>query len=662
MLAVPRSDACDTLDALAGEPQLMERVVFTARTAGQAARFAEPSTGLSPELRSCLIRNGITALWEHQARAVDALRAGQSIVLATGTASGKTLGYQLPIVESALEGNQRHRAARVPDQGARAGPAALTAVSGCCPSSSRPRTTAIPRPTSAAGRAPNATVLLTNPEMLHVGILPSHARWATFLMRLRYVVVDELHVLRGVFGSHVAHVLRRLRRLCAHYGSDPAFCFTSATIGNPAELASELCGLPVLAIDDDAAPRPGARVRGVATAVARPPHRCARVGQSRDRDVARRASSKTVTRHLRSRGAAAARSWWPHRHAAMLDEVCTAGTAPAVAAYRAGYLADERRELEAKLTSGELGGVVATERARARDRRRRARRGGVQRVPRHGRVDAPADGRAGRGTRRAAAVLVAGDDQLDQWYVRHPSELLGRPAEAAVVNPANPYVARAQIACAAHEMPLTHDDGQWFGDCLDDAVRDLVLADQVKPRAGRMYWVGRRPPAASVGLRSGSSLEYQLVEGGGRLVGTVDSARVFQVAHPGAIYLHQGRQYRVASLDTDGHVAVLEPADDLDEHTQPREDTDITVLRDDDRGSVGVGVAHLGSVTVTHHLVAYQRRRSSTNEIIDTVPLDFPRVSSPLGPVGTRCHPSCSRVQVSTRRRSSAPCTPRSMR
>ncbi|HEX5586925.1 MAG TPA: Zn-binding domain-containing protein, partial [Acidimicrobiia bacterium] len=469
----------------------------------------------------------------------------------------------------------------------------------------------------------NATVLLTNPEMLHVGILPSHAKWATFLMRLRYVVIDELHVLRGVFGSHVAHVLRRLRRLCAHYGADPVFCFTSATIGNPADLASQLCGLPVEAIGGDGAPRPERSF----TVWQRPlldQHTGARASANLEtamlmsRFVEDGHQTLAFTRSRRSAELVAAQA------RGMLDEVCATGTAPEVAAYRAGYLADERRELESKLASGELGGVVATNALELG-----IDVGALDAVVCNGFPGTLASmrqqiGRAGRGAQRAAAVLVAGDDQLDQWYVRHPSELLARPSEAAVVNPANPFVARAQVACAAHERPLTHDDEQWFGDCLDDAVRELVVDDLVKVRDGRVYWVGRRPPAAGVGLRSGSSLEYQLVDADGRLVGTVDSARVFQVAHPGAIYLHQGRQYRVATLDTDGHVAVLEPADDLDEHTQPREDIDIAILAEDDHVSIGGGVAHLGSVVVTHHLVAYQRRRSSTNEIIDTVPLDFP--------------------------------------
>ena len=237
-------------------------------------------------------------------------------------------------------------------------------------------------------------------------------------------------------------------------------------------------------------------------------------------------------------------------------------------------------------------------------------------------------------------MLVAGDDQLDQWYARHPNELLTRPAEAAVVNPDNPFVARAQISCAAHEMPLSHSDEHFFGEALDDAVRDLVLEDLLKPRGDRMYWAGREPPAARVGLRTGSSLEYQLVETDGRLVGTVDAARVFHVAYPGAIYLHQGRQYRVQSLDVDEHIAVLEVADDADEHTQPREETDLTVLEVERSMPVGRGEAHLGAVSVLHRLVAYQRRRTSTNEVFEVVPLDYPpREAHHALRAGTRWRP-----------------------
>ncbi len=300
------------------------------------------------------------------------------------------------------------------------------------------------------------------------------------------------------------------------------------------------------------------------------------------------------------------------------------GIPRAVAAYRAGYLPSERRELEAQLTSGELGGVVATSALELG-----IDIGGLDAVVLNGFPGTLASmrqqvGRAGRTTRRAAAVLIAGDDQLDQWYARHPAELLDRPAEAVVVNPDNPFVARAQIACAAHELPLTHSDDHYFGDALDDAVRDLVMDDELKPRGGAMYWAGREPPAARVGLRTGSSVECQLVDADGHLVGTVDASRALHVAHTGAIYLHQGRQYRVRDLDVEHQVAVLDPADDADEHTQPREETDISIVVTEASVPSGAGIAHLGAVTVQHHLVAYQRKRTSTNQVFEVVPLDFP--------------------------------------
>ena len=237
-------------------------------------------------------------------------------------------------------------------------------------------------------------------------------------------------------------------------------------------------------------------------------------------------------------------------------------------------------------------------------------------------------GHTGRTGRRAAAVLVAGDDQLDQWYVGHPEQLLGGATESTVVNPSNPFVLRPRVACAAHEIPLEPSDERWFGPGLDDAVREFVLAEQLKPRAGKMYWATREPPAPQVGLRTGSSVEFRLVgrddDGDERLVGTVDSTRVFHVAHPGALYLHQGRQWRVERLDVDDHVAWLEPADEADEYTQVREDTDISITGEDERVQCGPGWAHLGSVDVTNHILAFQRKRSSTNETIEVVPLDLP--------------------------------------
>ena len=363
--------------------------------------------------------------------------------------------------------------------------------------------------------------------MLHVGILPSHQRWATFMMRLRYVVVDELHTQRGIFGSHVAHVLRRLRRICEHYGARPHVLLRERDHRQPRRARER-------------AVRPSGRAdrrRRVAAVRAR----CSRAGSdplldehsgARARPTSRppsccRASCAPATRRSRSRAVAAARELVAQHARGLLEQV-EPGLGARVAAYRAGYLASERRELELDLSSGRLLGVAATNALELG-----IDVGGLDAVVLNGFPGTLASmwqqaGRAGRTDRRAAAVLVAGDDQLDQWYVAHPHELTGRAPERAVVNPQNPFVLRAQVACAAHELPLSPDDGRWFGDGLDDAVRELVQADLLTPRGGRMYWSGQRSPAAGVGLRSGSSVEYRLVDvEDERTIGTVDEARVF---------------------------------------------------------------------------------------------------------------------------------------
>ncbi len=470
-----------------------------------------------------------------------------------------------------------------------------------------------------------ANVVLTNPEMLHVGILPYHERWATFLMRLQYVVIDELHSLRGIFGGHVAHVLRRLRRLCEHYGAHPTFCFSSATIANPGPLASALAGMPIEVVSDDGAP---VGPRGFAC-WQRPltdPHSGTRTSANAETAalVARfvDAGHQTLAFSRSRKGAELVAT----QARSVLEETARASgeAPPRVAAYRAGYLPAERRELEDALTTGALGGIIATSALELG-----IDVGGLDAIIVNGFPGTLASfrqqiGRAGRGARGSATVLVAGDDQLDQWYAAHPRELLDRPAEAAIANPDNPFVLTAQVGCAAHELPIEPDDERWFGSGLDDAVRELVLTDRLKPRDGRMFWAEQQPPAPAVGLRNGSGTEYELIDQTGDTIGTVDSSRVFQVAHPGAVYLHQGRQYRVESLDTEHHRAILEPADDLDEYTRTREETDLTIVAAEQTTAAGGGSASLGAVEVITRITGYQRKRSSTNETIEVVQLDVP--------------------------------------
>ncbi|MDQ1430602.1 MAG: box helicase protein, partial [Actinomycetota bacterium] len=352
------TDACTTLDDVAHEH--FDRVVSSARLPAREGRTATPQTPLSDTVRARLWLRGVADLWEHQASAIDELRAGRNVVVATGTASGKSLCYQVPIVESIVDGAHDAALLVFPTK-ALAQDQLRTLREWLVPDLVAATYDGDTGTDERAWARAHANVLLTNPEMLHMGILPSHARWATFFMRLRYVVVDELHTLRGVFGSHVAHVLRRLRRLCAYYGSEPTFCFTSATIGNPAELASRLCGLPVTAIDADGSPQ-AERAFAVWQRPLLDPHRGTRASANfetamllaRFVDDGHQTLAFTRSRKGAELVATQARGLLADSRADHASEP------PAVAAYRAGYLATERRELEAKLTSGELGGVVAT--------------------------------------------------------------------------------------------------------------------------------------------------------------------------------------------------------------------------------------------------------------------------------------------------------------
>jgi DEAD/DEAH box helicase domain-containing protein len=616
------ADARTALEEFAADPELIGRCVHREVLPDRPARYGKTARPLHAEVEARLAARGISRLYAHQADAINALDGGRSVVVATGTASGKSLCYQIPIVSSVVEERRATALLLFPTK-ALAQDQVRSMRSWLVPGL---RAVTYDGDTNSDDRAwarKNANVVLTNPEMLHMGILPSHKRWATFLMRLQYVVVDELHMLRGIFGSHVAHVLRRLRRLCELYGSDPTFFFASATIGNPGELASALCGLDVQQIDDDASPR-AERVLACWQRPLLDAHSGARASANVE-------TAELVTRFVRSnhqtlaftrsrRGAEVVAQYARRRLASVAPEL-----ADRIAAYRAGYLPEERRALELDLSSGRLMGIAATNALELG-----IDIGGLDAIVLNGFPGTLASmwqqaGRAGRTGRRSAAVLVAGDDQLDQWYAAHPEELTRRTPERAVVNPQNPFILRAQVACAAHELPLTPDDERWFGPGLDDAVRELVHDDLLVPRAGSMYWAGGHSPAREVGLRSGSSVEYHLLDAEtGRTIGTVDDARVFTAAHPGAVYLHQGRQYRVETLDRVDHVATLEPYDDADEYTQARTTTDITIGRIDASAPLGGAVVHLGGVEVVNQVVAYQRKQISTNTIIEVRDLDLP--------------------------------------
>jgi DEAD/DEAH box helicase domain-containing protein len=595
------------------------QLVHLRRLPARPARTAALARPLPRELAERLPVGG---LWAHQAAAMDLARSGRSVAVATGTASGKSLCYQIPLAEAVLEGPASAlllypTKALAQDQLRALGKLDLPGV---VPVTYDGDT----GPEERAWGRRHANVVLTNPDMLHVGILPNHRHWATFLMRLQYVVLDEMHTLRGIFGSHVAHVLRRLRRLAHAYGSDPTFVFASATIGSPGRLAADLCGVPVAEVTDDGSPA-GERL----VALWNPP--------VWDRSSGLRASANGETAGLlaalvdsgyrtiaftRSRksaelvAAAAQRRVEPH-------------LARRVRPYRGGYLASERREIEAELFSGRLLGVAATNALELG-----VDVGGLDACILDGFPGTIASfwqqvGRSGRSARASLAVLVAGEDALDQWFMAHPDELFSRPAEPAVVNPSNPFVLHPHLTCASFERAVVPEDEAWWTlpalpECaVEDAVRELVISDELVVRRGRAVPSGRRNPAMGVALRSGSWEQVRILGPTAELIGTIERARAFSAVHPGAVYLHQGQHYRVESLDPDDLSAVVMPIDP-GEMTQARSETNFRILGVE--RSVSVGRSHLaiGAVEVTEQVTGFRRKDLITGESLGDHDLDLP--------------------------------------
>ena len=611
------------LDALLDELAACGTVVHVERIPARAAQYGEPATPLTARVRE---RLPIDRLWAHQAAAIDLVGAGRNVAVATGTASGKSLCFHVPVVEAASDPIHPGSALLVfPTKAlARDQLRAITelevpgvvaaAYDGDCTPEER---TWVRR---------NANVVLTNPEMLHYAVLPHHARWATFLMRLRYVVLDELHAFRGVFGTHVAHVLRRLRRVSAAYAAQPTFISCSATIGAPAALASALWAGPVEAVTDDGSPR-GERL----VALCNPPLLDESFSRTRASSHAETAAvlATLIDGGHKSIGFCRSRRG-TEVVAADVRRRLPAELANQVRPYRGGYLPEERREIENELFNGSVRGVVATTALELG-----VDIGGLDACVLDGFPGTIASmwqqmGRAGRSCQSSLAVLVAGEDQLDQWLMAHPREVFTRPPEPAVINPANPYILQPHLGCAAFELPLTPADERWWPELLDDGVRDMVRDDRLKVRpptsrrpAPSAVWAARGFPAHGVGLRSGSTTEYRITRDDDSLVGTVDESRAFDLVHPGAVYLHHGDTYRVRSLDLDDQRAIVD-AYDGSEYTVARTDMSMRVLGIDRWRPVGRALLHLGRIEVASRVTGYQRKDASTGEVVATEELDLP--------------------------------------
>jgi DEAD/DEAH box helicase domain-containing protein len=597
------------------------RIVGESAEAQRRARRVALPSSLDPGFAAALRGSGVERLYSHQRAALEAA-AGSDLIITSGTASGKSLAFNLPVLDGiardpkrralylyptkALAQDQARKLAQLRPPGLRE-----AIYDGDTPREERP----------AIRRRNN--LVLTNPDMLHVGVLPHHRQWGDCLSNLGWVVVDEAHTYRGVFGSHVANVLRRLRRAARAYGAEPRFILASATIANPEELAERLVGTSFELIDDDGAPRAGREI-----AMWNPPltdeasgARRSPLGEAADLLADLVSQGVRTICFLRSRRGIELIQRFAR------DNLAARGKpelAERIAPYRAGYTPQQRREIEARLAAGELLAVVATD----------ALELGID----IGELDAaicvtfPGTvaslrqmwGRAGR-RRRGLAVYVAGQDALDQFFCRHPEEFLDRPVEAAILDHSSEQIAAQHLVAAAYELPLSEEDDEVFGPGWRERAERLVAAGELRRAGGRLLPRRTGFVASGISLRSASADSIAVIErDSGEMLGLVEAERAFTTIHPGAVYLHLGRSYEVERLDLAARRAVVSRFEG-DWYTRPKKETELYIERTLEGREIGDGVRlFFGEVSVTEQVIAYQRVSIAEQEPIDIVALELP--------------------------------------
>jgi DEAD/DEAH box helicase domain-containing protein len=579
------------------------------------ARAAPLPEGLHPNVRDAL---PVETLYSHQAEAWVAAARGENIIVTTGTASGKTLAFNLPVLD-ALAREPKLRALYLYPTKALAQDQARS-LTGLGVKRIRSAIYDGDTPTDRRWQIRKwANVILTNPDMLHVGVLPHHDRWGDVLTNLRYVIVDEAHVYRGVFGSHVGNVLRRLRRLARVYGAEPQFLLASATIANPGELAQSLTGAATTVVSDDGAPRAERTI-----ALWNPPLTDEELGlRASPLGEASRLMASFVSRGLRTICFAKSRRAAELIHKFTVERLNNRDLAARLAPYRAGYTPQQRREIERRLVEGELLGVSATD----------ALELGID----IGLLDCAVSvgfpgtvaslrqqwGRAGR-KGHGLAVLVAGEDALDQYFMREPESLLGRRVEAAILDHANPRVLDGHVLSAAFEAPLDDADRDILG---DEALERAAQLPELKQTKAGFVWAGRDYPAARVPLRSTTPDAFTVVEAQtGAVLGLVEKERAYSTVHEGAVYLHLGEQYLVSELDHGARTALVEPFRG-DYYTQAKKET-TTAIDEELRSERCLGLnLSFGRVSVTEQVVGFQKKAVRDGATLELVPLLMPETT-----------------------------------
>lgn len=616
----PKPDkVAEYINALKASSRMADQVVTHRSFPKSRAQYGHPEAPWPDPICGILQEAGVKMLFKHQVQAIDLIRRGENIVAATPTASGKTFMYNLPVLEALAQDPGAHALYMFPlkaltqDQIKTFRKLAASMENGPTAEIYDGDTTSYRR-RKIKEAPPNA--IFTNPEMLHLGFLPYHHNWEGFFGKLKYIIVDEVHTYRGVMGSHMAWVFARLLRVCRYYGSDPQFVMCSATIANPRDLACRLTGRDFKLVEKSTAPR-GAR------------HVVFMNPQTGPAQTAIMLLKAALARGLRtivytqSRKMTELISMWASERAGEFKDK--------ISAYRAGYLPEERREIETKLASGELLAVVSTS----------ALELGIDigaldlciLVGYPGTVMATwqRSGRVGRDLSESAMVLIAGEDALDQYFMRNPEDFFSRSVENAVINPLNPVISARHIECAAAELPLNLDDPILQSGALEKTIYGLEQEGKLlRDAKGSRLYASKKKPQRDVDLRgSGSQFTIMVAdpedpEGpGGQSVGQIDLFRAFRETHPGAIYLHLGRTYRVDALDLARRTVFARPAQ-VDYYTQARGDKDTEILEIFDERTVWGTRVYCGRLKVTDKVTGFESKKVRTRKSLGITPLDLP--------------------------------------
>ncbi|ACL70212.1 DEAD/DEAH box helicase [Halothermothrix orenii] len=587
------------------------------------AEFVDFPGELDPGLAGVLREKGITSLYSHQAESYRAIKDGNHTVIVTPTASGKTLCYNLPVLDDILKDKSNRALYLFPtkalsqDQLAELYDLISRLDEGI-------KTYTYDGDTQVQARKnirQSGHIVITNPDMLHTGILPHHTKWIKLFENLKYVVIDEIHTYRGVFGSHVANVIRRLKRICKFYGSDPVFICSSATIANPREFAGKLIGDKVHLIDKNGAPRGPRdfiffnppvinRELGIRRSYVLECKSFGKLFLENDIKTIVFARSRLVTEVILS---------YLKEHFKGRKEI---------RGYRGGYLPGERREIEKGLREGDILGVVSTN----------ALELGID----IGQLDVcimggypgtiastwQQAGRAGRRNGHSLAVLIASSSPLDQFIVNQPEYFFEQPPENALINPDNLYILVSHIKCAAFELPF--EDGETFGvETTDEILAYLEEEKILRYRNGKWYWMAERYPAEDISLRSASPHDFAVIDATRqskpRVIGKVDHFSALTTIHKDAIYLHEGKQYQVKELDYDGKKAYVKQVN-VNYYTDASLAVDLRVLDEfDNKECQGLRIEH-GEVVVSAKATMFKKVKFNTHENVGYGDINLPEV------------------------------------